>query len=148
MIGLAMGMTLHFLGNAPIMLMRRDAWNLGPTTWGLIVQFWLIAFTIAGAFALAGVHLGSRLMRRVLRGRMICPECGSEYRQPFFLALNFGKWRYEPCGACGKWHWVSLENLASLPEIQRHGDQSQKLQDGNGSSSPDAWRIDPPYTER
>jgi hypothetical protein len=119
MIGLAVGMTLHFLGNAPIMLLRRDVWNLGPTTWGVIAQLWIIGFTISGVLALAGVHLGSGVMRRVFRARMICPECGAEYRQRLLLGLNAGKWRYEPCGACGKWHWVSFENLAPLPEDRR-----------------------------
>ena len=43
---------------------------------------------------------------------MICPGCGAIYRQPILLGLNFGMSRYERCGACRKWHWVSLSNLA------------------------------------
>jgi hypothetical protein len=116
MVGVAIGMTLHFLGNAPIMLMRRDVGNLGPAAWGMLVQLWIVGFSIVGVMALAGVHLGASVTRRVLRRRMICPECGAEYRQPVIFALNAGKWRYEPCGACRKWHWVSFENLAPLPE--------------------------------
>lgn len=117
--GLAIGMVLHFLGNAPIMLMRRDAWQWGAATWTVVVQLWVLGFSIAGGFALAAVHLGPKMLRRVFRARMICPECGAEYRQPILLGLNAGRWRYEPCGVCGKWHWVSFDNLAPLPDVRR-----------------------------
>jgi hypothetical protein len=123
LLGLALGMTLHFLGNAPIMLLRRDAGGLGAVIWTVLVQLWVLAFTIAALLGLTGVHLGRQTMRRVLRGRMICPECHAEYRQPI-LALNAGAWRYEQCGACRKWHWVSLQNLAPLTanEVTRSTD--------------------------
>lgn len=114
-LGLTVGMILHFLGNAPIVLMRRDVGQLGPAVWSILIQFWVLGFTLAGAVALIGLYLGPKMLRRVLRGRMICPECGQEYRQSILLGLNCGRWRYEPCGVCRKWHWVSLDNLAPLP---------------------------------
>ena len=41
------------------------------------------------------------------------PGCVAIYRQPLFYGLNFGMSRYERCGACGKWHWVTPKDLAA-----------------------------------
>lgn len=111
-IGLALGMTLHWIGNAPIVLMRREAFGWKRETWQVLIQFWLIALTIVGLLVLFGVFTGRKTVRKVLSNRMVCPECGREYRRPILFGLNFGLRRYERCGVCHKWHWVTLKNLA------------------------------------
>lgn len=114
LLGLMIGMSLHYLSNSPIALMGHEAFGLSKSTWGVLLQFWLVAFVIATLFALIGVHYGSSMIRRVLNQQMVCPECKATYKQPIFQGLNMGTWRYEPCGVCKKWHWVTLHNLAPL----------------------------------
>lgn len=113
-IGLVLGMSLHWISNAPIVLMRRQVFGWTSDTWGLLVQLWLILFTVVGLLALIGASVGRNAMRKIWSARMICPECGANYRQPIFLGLNFGMSRYERCGVCHKWHWVTLKNLAPI----------------------------------
>lgn len=119
--GLLAGMTLHYLGNGPIVLMNREAFGIDKSTWMVIVQLWLTLFTVISVVAILSAHLGSEIVKRLWKARMICPECGAEYRQPILMGLNAGLWRYEPCGACKKWHWVSPDNLApAKPEEANH----------------------------
>ena len=112
--GLAIGMTLHYLGNAPIVLMRQQAFGLSTATWSVIVQVWLLLFVMATLLALVSLHFGNEVLAKIWQNKMICPECGATYRQPILMGLNMGTWRYEPCGACHKWHWVTIENLAQI----------------------------------
>ena len=112
--GLALGMLLHGISNAPIVLMQRDVFGWKRETWGLIIQLWLALITAVGLVALLGAVAGRKIIRKLWANRMICPECGGIYRQPIVLGLNFGMSRYEPCGLCHKWHWVTLKNLAPL----------------------------------
>jgi hypothetical protein len=114
LIGLALGMSLHFISNSPIALMHREVFGLSKQTWSVLIQVWLILFTIAGLLAIIAAAAGRKMLRRIWSNRMICPECGAIYRQPIFLGLNCGLSRYERCGACHKWHWVTLKNLAPL----------------------------------
>lgn len=112
-LGLALGMGLHWISNAPIVLMHREAFGWKRETWALVVQMWVIGISAAGLFILIGVAAGRKVLRRVWHRRMVCPGCGAVYRQPLLLGLNFGLlWRYERCSACHKWHWVTLKNLA------------------------------------
>jgi hypothetical protein len=113
-IGLALGMSMHWISNAPIVLMHRRGFGWTSDTWGLLIQLWLVAFTVVGLLALIGAAVGRDAMRKLWSARMICPECGAAYRQPIFLGLNFGMSRYERCGVCRKWHWVTLKNLAPM----------------------------------
>lgn len=110
--GLALGMALHWLGNAPILLMRQNAFGWSTPVWTVIVQMWVLAFAIAGLVALTIAYVGRERFRLVWARHMICPGCGAKYRQPILLGLNFGLYRYERCGACAKWHWVTLKDLA------------------------------------
>lgn len=110
--GLAIGMMMHWLSNAPIVLMHRKAFGWKPEVWAVLVQLWLVLFTVAGLAAIVAAFTGRKMLRRILSRRMVCPECGAVYRQPLLLGLNFGMSRYEPCGVCRKWHWVTLKNLA------------------------------------
>jgi hypothetical protein len=110
--GLALGMMMHWLSNAPIVLMHRKAFGWKPEVWAVLVQLWLVLFTVAGVAALLAAFAGRTMLRRIWSRRMVCPECGAVYRQPLLLGLNFGMSRYEPCGVCRKWHWVTLKNLA------------------------------------
>lgn len=114
--GLLIAMLLHFAGNAPIMLMRREAFGLTSETWSVLVQLWLLLFVVTAVVVLAGVQFGRQTLTKIFCCRMICPGCGATYRQPILLGLNMGHWRYERCAVCRKWHWVTLANLAPLPD--------------------------------
>jgi len=82
-----------------------------------IGEFWLVVIVVLSLVCLCRLHFGKSVLRRIWQARMICPECGAVYKQPIILGLNAGTWRYEPCGACRKWHWVSIKNLAPLKAI-------------------------------
>ena len=116
LIGLTMGMGLHYLGNAPIVLMHHEAFGISKAVWGILIQFWMVLLVLACMLVLIGAQYGSSMLKRIWNSRMICPECHATYRQPLFLAMNMGTWRYERCGACKKWHWVTLRDLAPLVE--------------------------------
>ena len=116
--GLAIGMFLHYLGNAPIVLMHHQAFGLSTDGWSVIVQVWLLLFVVATFFASTVLHFGNEMLARIWQNKMICPECGAIYRQPKLLGLNMGTWRYEPCAACRKWHWVTIKNLAPLERTE------------------------------
>lgn len=111
-LGLFLGMTLHYLGNAPIILMHHNAIALGQPTWQVLVQLWLILLAILALVLMILMRYGTEMLKRVWKAEVICPECGMKYKQPLLMALNMGTWRYEQCGACKRWHWISLENLA------------------------------------
>ena len=116
LIGLAMGMGLHYIGNAPIVLMHHEAFGISKGVWGILIQLFLVFLVLVCMFCLIGTHFGASMLKRIWNNRMICPECHATYRQPIFFALNMGTWRYEKCGACKKWHWVTLNNLAPLAD--------------------------------
>lgn len=118
-IGLSLGIALHWLGNAPIALMHRRAFGWKAETWGALVQVWIILLTVCGLLILVGASVGRKMLRRVFSRRMRCPGCGAVYRQPLLYGFNFGMSRYERCGACGKWHWVTLKDLAPLAPISK-----------------------------
>ena len=110
-LGIIAAMTFHFASNFPIYLMGVDLGNLGRPTWAMIVSGWLLICVIASVLTLAVMHAGTkRIVHLVMTAKVKCPECGELYRQPI-LGGNFGVWRYEPCGACHKWHWVSLKDI-------------------------------------
>ena len=113
-LGLAAGMALHLTCNAPIVLMHRRAFGWTTETWGLLIQASLVLLTLGGLVMLLGAAIGRQALRRVLSRRMRCPECGAIYRQPLVWGVNCGLSRYERCGVCRKWHWVTLGNLAPL----------------------------------
>ena len=112
--GLAMGMGLHYLCNAPIVLMQHEAFGISKAGWGISIQVWMVLLVLVSIFALIGVQFGTTMLRRIWNSRIICPECHATYRQPLFLAMNMGTWRYERCSVCNKWHWVTLRDLAPL----------------------------------
>ena len=114
-LGMLAAMLAHFLGNFPIFLMSIDCGGWGSDVWGAIVFAWVLGFVVASFVLLTVMHGGVKLLRRVLKAKMKCPECGATYSQPW-LGGNFGMWRYEPCGACHKWHWISLRDLPSESE--------------------------------
>jgi len=112
--GMATGMIMHGISNAPITLMHRGTFGWTQGTWAVVIQLWLALWTVAGLAALLGAYAGRKMLRRLWAHKMICPECGAIYRQPIILGLNFGMSRYEPCGVCHKWHWVTLKDVAPL----------------------------------
>jgi hypothetical protein len=117
LLGLVIGMGLHYLGNAPIVLMHHETFGISKGNWGVLIQFWLTFFVLVCMFCLVGLHYGTSMLRRIWKRQMVCPECHATYRQPLLLGFNMGTWRYERCGACKKWHWVTLSNLAPLDEV-------------------------------
>lgn len=111
--GLMGAMTFHFLANFPIFLMNVDFAKLGKPAWSTLVSVWLLLCVIASAILLAILHAGTkRFVSLMTTAKVKCPECGELYRQPI-LGGNFGVWRYEPCGVCHKWHWISLKDILS-----------------------------------
>ncbi|HEY2250640.1 MAG TPA: hypothetical protein VGH74_06250 [Planctomycetaceae bacterium] len=115
-LGLALGMLMHGISNAPITLMHRGTFGWKPEVWQGVIQVWLIVLTVWGLIAVIGAYAGRKMLRRLWANKMICPGCGAIYRQPLFMGLNFGMSRYERCGVCHKWHWVTLKNVAPLKE--------------------------------
>ena len=110
-IGIAGAMILHFLANFPIFLMNIDFGGLGKPTWSAMLMVWLICWGVGSAVLLGVMHAGiERIVHLLMTAKVKCPECGEIYRQPL-LGGNFGVWRYEPCGACRKWHWISLKDV-------------------------------------
>ena len=87
--GLALGMLLHFISNAPIVLMHRGTFGWKPEIWGVVIQLWLSLLTVAGLVALIGAFAGRKMLRTLWASRMICPGCGAIYRQPIFLGLTW-----------------------------------------------------------
>jgi hypothetical protein len=112
-VGLFIGMVLHWFGNAPIVLKNRGAFGLKEGVWLTLISIWLIWFVVATLIAVMAVHFHKKV-GRIMARKMVCPECHVIYRQPIFLGVNMGTWRYEPCGACRKWHWVTIDNLAPV----------------------------------
>lgn len=123
-VGLCLGMLLHWISNAPILLMHRGAFGWKPEVWGTVLQAWVVLISIAGLLTLIGLAAGRDTFGKIWSRRMLCPGCGAIYRQSLFLGLNFGTVRYERCGACGKWHWVTLKNLAPKAGVARNGSPS------------------------
>lgn len=117
-LGLLTGMILHYVSNAPIVLMHQQAFGLSAAVWSAIAQVWLVLFVVVTLFVLVAVHYGNEVVAKIWQNKMICPECGATYRQPIAMGLNMGAWRYEPCGACHKWHWVTIKNLAPLEKSE------------------------------
>ncbi len=120
-IGMAIGMLLHGISNAPITLMHRGTFGWTATIWAVVIQLWLALLTVAGLVSLLAAYAGRNMLRRLWANRMICPGCGAIYRQPLILGLNCGMSRYEPCGVCHKWHWVTLKNVAPLKKLEKDG---------------------------
>lgn len=112
--GLALGMALHWISNSPIVLMHRGVFGKSPEVAAAVVQVWLIVISLWSLVLLAGLAVGRKMLRKIWSRRMICPGCGAIYWQPLLWGLNFGMSRYERCGVCRKWHWVTLKNLAPL----------------------------------
>jgi hypothetical protein len=122
-LGLALGMLLHFISNAPIVLMHRGTFGWKPEVWSIVIQLWLSLLTVVGLISLIGLFAGRKMLRKLWAHQMICPGCGAIYRQPIFLGLNMGMSRYERCSVCRKWHWVTLKNVAPLKRDREAGKQ-------------------------
>jgi hypothetical protein len=125
LLGLFLGMLLHGLTNAPILLLRREVFGWKPEVWSVLIQVFLTGVFIISLVALIAAAYGQRMVRRILANQMICPACGATYRQPI-LGMNFGLSRYEPCGACHRWNWVSLKNLAPLKPRRAPAEESNQ----------------------
>ena len=109
--GALIGMTLHFALNFPIFLMAIDLGGIGRPAWGLVLQGYLFAYTIALVVA---VNRAARdRLRNSILGEATCPECGTVYPRSLFGA-NFLTVRYERCPGCRHWHWVPM-NLDPPP---------------------------------
>ncbi len=128
-VGMLIGMALHFAGNAPITLMHRNCFGWSTAVWTILCQCWLIVYVFISLLSFAYIHFGSRVLKQILRAHVICPECGATYRQPLLMAMNLGAWRYEPCAACGKWHLISIANLAPLTDHRKMSEGPQKPPD-------------------
>ncbi len=79
LIGLAMGMGLHWLCNAPIVLMHHEAFGISKGVWGILIQLNLVFLVLACMLSLIGTHYGASMLKRIWNSRMICPECHATY---------------------------------------------------------------------
>jgi hypothetical protein len=104
-LGVLGAIALHWLGNAPLFLLRWNLGGLGRNVWLIIVQFWLLGYCALLAAMLAAFAFGRLPTLNALYGRRKCPGCQGEYDAPLF-ALNFGRTRYERCPHCRRWHWT------------------------------------------
>jgi hypothetical protein len=105
-LGVAGAMALHWAANFPIFLMGWDVGGLGKAFWAVAIQIWLVAYVIGGLALLSYFAFGQFAPARFFYGRRRCPECEHEY-DASFLALNFGRTRYERCPHCRHWHWTT-----------------------------------------
>lgn len=106
LLGVAGAMTLHWLCNFPILLMAWDAGGFGKTFWTIAVQGWVLLFFFGSLALFSYFTFGRVAPARIFYGRRRCPECDHEYDPSMFLALNFGRTRYERCPHCRHWHWT------------------------------------------
>lgn len=96
----------HWLCNFPITLMNWNVGGLGRTIWGGILFYWLLALFLASCAILSWFTFGRTSPGRLFFGRRKCSECGCEFDPKFFLGLNFGSRRFEPCPGCHRWRWT------------------------------------------
>jgi len=108
-----LGMTLHFALNFPIFLMAVDFGGIGRTAWTVVLQIYILVFTIALAVAI-NRRAGNRLTR-TLFGDATCPGCAKVYPRSL-LGLNFLTVRYERCPHCRHWHWVKMNQEMNYGE--------------------------------
>jgi hypothetical protein len=105
-LGFAAAMTLHWLGNFPILLLAWNVGGLGKIFWTVAVQLWLMGYVFGALALLSYFTFGQMKPGLMLFGRRHCPECDGDYDAPLF-GLNFGSTRYERCPHCRHWHWTS-----------------------------------------
>ena len=104
-LGFAGAAALHWLCNFPILLMVWNVGGFGKTTWGIIVQCWLLLYFFAAMAMLSCFVFGRVALGRMFFGHRRCPECGKDYDAPLF-GINLGTTRYERCPHCRHWHWT------------------------------------------
>lgn len=105
-LGLLACMILHFLGNFPIFLAGKNAFRIGPKAWQVVLQLWVPAYFLVMGCFLAYLAYGKQWLRKLIRGRVKCPECKQIYEHPIF-GINLMHKRYERCPICRHWHLVS-----------------------------------------
>jgi hypothetical protein len=102
--GLALGMLLHFLGNAPILVAAAGLLGSNQMVVATILQLWVVGFWVAAMILL--LVSDPRIAGIPLPGKPVtCPKCGAPHQRQL-LALKFGWKRYERCPSCGKWSFV------------------------------------------
>jgi hypothetical protein len=103
--GALVGIALHFALNFPIFLVQIDFGGLGRAAWAVLVQAYILVFTIA--LIVAVNRLARDRLRASVFGDATCPECGAVYPRSM-LGFNFLVTRYERCPHCRHWHWVPM----------------------------------------
>lgn len=119
LLGVAGAMALHWLCNFPILLMAWNAGGLGKALWTTALQGWLLLFIIGSLALFSYFTFGRVAPGLIFYGRRRCPECDHEYDPPIFLALNFGRTRYERCPHCRHWHWTNAKPAQDRTEPRR-----------------------------
>lgn len=97
---------LHFLGNFPLFLAGKNAFDLGSTTWQIVLPFWVFVYFLIMGSLLAYLAYGNHWFKKLFRGAVRCPECKQVYEHPIF-GINLIHKRYERCPHCKGWHFVS-----------------------------------------
>lgn len=102
LMGILAAMALHWALNFPIFIVYRFV----PAPYrSTILLLWTVGYFFAMMTLLVWYHSGKLDLGRVIFGEATCPSCGVTYGRPL-LGINLGPRRYEPCGACHRWHWV------------------------------------------
>ena len=102
-IGVLGAMTLHLLGNLPILLARLGVFGAHKTIVDLILGLWVAVYWLAMLALLAFYATGGWKLGQFIFGDATCPTCACVYPRPV-LALNLGAKRLERCPHCRKWH--------------------------------------------
>lgn len=108
-LGLFACLLLHFLGNFPIFLAGKKAFGIGTKAWQVILQVWVMLYFLLMGSLLAYMTFGKQWFRKLVRGRVKCPECRKIYEHPLF-GVNLMHKRYERCPHCRHWHLVGVFN--------------------------------------
>lgn len=108
-------MSLHFLGNLPILLAKINLGGFASSTWTALLAIWINIYFILMLVLLTYLSYKKTNPATLLFGSMKCPECGKLYDRPFF-GMNVFRRRYEKCSHCKKFHWVQ-EKEAIKPEV-------------------------------
>jgi hypothetical protein len=104
--GIIGSVLLHFFGNFPIYLAGINLFGWGKTAWQYILSIYIIIYAFLMAVILLYFQFENKeVIRQILKGEHICPECGKKYRGRW-LSLNWPTKTYEKCPYCKKWHWV------------------------------------------
>jgi hypothetical protein len=97
-----------------------------------------MVFTLFSARSQRKIPLGAP-RKYGISGGTICPNCGRPYAI-HFLALHFGRSKYDRCPFCGKWKMVKQIPLAELREAEA-AELARAQESGQVPSEPELEKL-------